>query len=178
MGIKEIVGRILYTCIAKHLPGSFSKINIGQKKIRNALARCFVPGIDKTVNIENGAEFSSRIQAGELSNIGEKAYIQGKVIIGKYVMMGPECNIWTINHETSRTDIPMCKQGNTIEQEVIIGDDVWIGSRVTILPGVHIGKGVIIGAGAVVAKDIPDYSVAVGNPATVVKTRDDVFLNM
>lgn len=173
MKIKAIIGRVLYLCIAKKMPGSYSKINFGQKKIRNAFARCFAPGIDRTVNIENGAVFSSRVIAGEYSNIGIKAYIQGKTVIGKYVMMGPECIIYTFNHETSRTDIPMCEQGFREEKEVVIGDDVWIGARVIILPGVHIGNGTIIGAGAVVAKDIPDYSVAVGNPATVVKKRVD-----
>ena len=54
---------------------------------------------------------------------------------------------------------------------VIIEDDVWIGSRVTILPGVTIGEGSVIGASAVVAKSVPPYSVVVGNPAKIVKTR-------
>ena len=53
----------------------------------------------------------------------------------------------------------------------IDGDDVWIGTRVIILPGVTIGKGVIIGAGAIVTKDIPEYAIAVGNPARVIKYR-------
>jgi len=43
---------------------------------------------------------------------------------------------------------------------------------VIILPGVTIGRGAVVGAGAVVSKDIPDYAVAVGNPAKVVKFRD------
>lgn len=52
-----------------------------------------------------------------------------------------------------------------------IGDDVWIGDRVTVLPGVHIGNGCIIAAGAVVTKDVPEYTVAAGVPARVVKER-------
>ncbi|NIX76508.1 CatB-related O-acetyltransferase [Microvirga terricola] len=54
-----------------------------------------------------------------------------------------------------------------------IGHDVWIGARALILPGVTIGNGAIIGAGAVVAKDVPDYAVVVGNPGRVVKYRFD-----
>ena len=54
---------------------------------------------------------------------------------------------------------------------IVIEDDVWIGRRVIILPGVTIGRGSVIGAGAVVAKDIPPYSVAVGNPCKVVRNR-------
>ena len=56
--------------------------------------------------------------------------------------------------------------------DIIIGNDVWIGGHVILLPGVHIGDGAVIGAGAVVAKSIPPYAVAVGNPARVVKYRD------
>lgn len=55
----------------------------------------------------------------------------------------------------------------------MIGNDVWIGREAKILPGVKIGDGAIVGAYAVVAKDIPAYCVAVGNPARVVKKRFD-----
>ena len=55
----------------------------------------------------------------------------------------------------------------------MIENDVWIGQNVTIMPGVHIGNGAIIGANAVVASNIPAYSIAVGNPARVVKKRFD-----
>lgn len=52
-----------------------------------------------------------------------------------------------------------------------IGNDVWIGANVIILDGVRIGNGVILGAGAVVTKDIPDYAIAVGVPAKIIKYR-------
>lgn len=54
-----------------------------------------------------------------------------------------------------------------------VGHDVWLGRDARILPGVTIGNGAVIGASAVVAKDIPPYAVAVGNPARVVKYRFD-----
>lgn len=54
---------------------------------------------------------------------------------------------------------------------VAIGNDVWIGYGVIILPGVAIGDGAVIGAGTVVAKDIPPYSVVVGNPVKVIRKR-------
>lgn len=57
--------------------------------------------------------------------------------------------------------------------QIIIGNDVWIGVNATIMSGVKIGNGAVIGAHAVVAKDIPPYAVAVGNPVRVIKYRFD-----
>ena len=90
-------------------------------------------------------------------------------------MMGPECIIYTQNHKMDDLTRPMQQSGFGAVLPVTIGNDVWIGSRVTILPGVTIGDGCVIGAGAVVAKDIPPYSVAVGNPARVVKDRRKAY---
>lgn len=60
-----------------------------------------------------------------------------------------------------------------LKGDTVVGNDVWIGQNVTVLPGVHIGDGAIIGANSVVAKDIPVYHIAVGNPCRVVKKRFD-----
>ena len=57
--------------------------------------------------------------------------------------------------------------------DTIIGNDVWIGREAVIMPGVTIGHGAIIGSRAVVAKDVPPYAVAVGNPAKIAKLRFD-----
>ena len=70
------------------------------------------------------------------------------------------------------TDMPL--KGDTI-----IGNDVWIGQNATILPGVHIGDGAIIGANSVVGSDIPPYSIAVGNPARIIRQRfDDEMIDL
>ena len=61
-----------------------------------------------------------------------------------------------------------------IDKSIIINDDVWIGAHSVILPGVTIGKGAVIGAGSVVTSNIPEYAVAVGVPAKVIKLRFDV----
>lgn len=66
--------------------------------------------------------------------------------------------------EEDRTELEIIKK-------LKIGHDVWIGRDVTILPGVKIGNGAVIGAGAVINKDIPDYAIAVGVPAKVIKYR-------
>lgn len=174
MRMKQIirtVGYVLYYGFAIHLPESTSKLKIGQKSIRALLTRMMLPSVGKNVNIEHGATFSLSTRIGDKSGIGVNCKLYGKVKIGDNVMMGPECYIYSYNHNTERIDIPMNQQGIGEEREVVIGNDVWIGSRVTILPGVHIGNGVIIGASSVVTKDVPDYVVVVGNPARVCKER-------
>lgn len=57
--------------------------------------------------------------------------------------------------------------------DTVVSNDVWIGQNVTVIPGVHIGDGAIIGANSVVAKDIPPYCIAAGNPCRVIKQRFD-----
>ncbi|MCQ2792767.1 MAG: CatB-related O-acetyltransferase [Bacilli bacterium] len=82
-----------------------------------------------------------------------------------FYIMGGNGN-WGGNMAPHESELP--NKGN-----IVIGNDVWIGQNVTIMPGVHIGDGAIIGLNATVAKDIPPYSIAVGNPAHVVKKRFD-----
>jgi acetyltransferase-like isoleucine patch superfamily enzyme len=74
------------------------------------------------------------------------------------------------NHVFSDPDRPIHSQGLD-HAPITIEDDVWIGGRVNVVAGVTVGRGSVIGAGAVVTKDVPPYSVAVGVPARVIKSR-------
>lgn len=169
--IKKIIGLMLYNCIGKHLPVSFSKVQIGQKKFRCFCGKLILERCGENVNIERKALFSTKVEIGDGSGIGIRASIGGKCVIGDNVLMGPDCVIYTRNHEFSDLSIPIRGQGFQEEEPVIIGDDVWIGGRVTILPGVHIGSHSVIGAASVVAKDVPEWSVVCGNPAVVKRSR-------
>ncbi len=172
MKLKKAFGRLLYDMIAKRLPVSYSYIKLGQTGFRRFCGRMILAECGKKVNIEKGAIFSSKVTLGDNSGIGINANISGECHIGRDVMMGPNCTVYTRNHRTDDITIPMMEQGFEKERPVTIGNDVWIGGNVTILPGVKIGDHSIIGACSVVTKDIPEWAVAVGNPAVVKKYRN------
>lgn len=153
------------------LPSNGSCVNLFQQEMRAYFGKLYLRKAGKKINIQRHTQFSHRCTLGDYSGIGEHSRLFGEVEIGKYVMMGTFCTVYTQNHAFSRTDIPMCFQGADVEKKVVIEDDVWIGGNVTILPGVHVHKGAIIGASAVVTKDVPEYAVVAGNPARVVKYR-------
>jgi acetyltransferase-like isoleucine patch superfamily enzyme len=94
----------------------------------------------------------------------------GRITIGDGVRIAPYVFIIAANHVFADPNTPIHKQG-LANAPVTIEDDVWIGARVAVTAGVSIGRGSVIGAGAVVTRDIPPYSVAVGVPARVVKSR-------
>jgi len=129
--------------------------------------------LGKNVNIEHGADFGSgrHIEIGDNSGLGVRCWI-GAAVIGNDVMIGPDVVVLSASHKFDRTDIPMCQQGGEPLRPVYIGDDVWIGTWAIILPGRKIGKGAIIGAGAVVTKDVPEYAIVGGNPARVIRYRN------
>ncbi len=171
--ITKYIFLFLYYTIGIRLPKSQSPFNLGSNSFRRICAKHIFKFVGKNVTIEKGAFFGKGegIEIYEGGGIGINASIQGPLVIGKNVMMGPDVIVYTRGHKFDRLDIPMNRQGETRPLKVIIGDDVWIGARVVILPGVRIGRGVIIGAGAVVTKNIPDYSVVAGVPAKIIKNR-------
>ncbi len=173
MSIRRKLSLALYYSIAKKLPESDAVISLGAKKFRRYLCKNIFESASNSCNIEKGVFFGSGkgISIGEYSGIGLNARVQGPLIIGNYVMMGPEVMIYTKNHKIDNLAIPMVKQGITKPQCVTIEDDVWIGARAIILPGVTIGKGSVIAAGAVVTKDVEPYSVMGGIPAKRIKSR-------
>jgi maltose O-acetyltransferase len=91
---------------------------------------------------------------------------ENKVTIGSHVLFGPGVQLYTASHPLEA----QMRRTHKISKPISIGDDCWIGGNTIICPGVTIGNGCVIGAGSVVTKDIPDFTMAVGNPAKVIKT--------
>lgn len=177
--MKKRLFSLIYRITGHWFPDSYQYISLFGRNIhisiglyyRRFLASRALSHCGEKVNFERHASFSRDLKIGDYSGIGKSTYVPGNVTIGKYCMLGPEIVFYTNNHNTERTDIPMCQQGFKPDRPIVIEDDCWIGRRVIVLPGVTIGRGSIIGAGAVVSRSIPPYSIAVGNPARVVKSR-------
>lgn len=121
---------------------------------------------ENRVYISNGIN----VRIGKGCHINEHVFIQG-ASIGNHVMIAPNVSILNDSHTFKETDIPMVQQPKVLNDNPIIGDDVWIGRNAIILNGVKIGNGAIIGAGAVVTHDIEPYSVVGGVPARFIKKR-------
>ena len=90
-----------------------------------------------------------------------------EIIVGDYVMFGPNVTIATANHPI---DPALRQKGYQYAKKITIGNNVWIGANAIILPGVTIGENSIIGAGSIVTKDVPPNVVAVGNPCRVMRS--------
>lgn len=127
--------------------------------------------------VERRAGDEILIKIGDNSHIGRRTTISAanKIEIGKNVIFGPNVLISDHNHEYKNIDIPISNQGiDSSKNVLIIGDDSWIGTNSVIIGNVKIGKHSVVAANSVVLKDIPDYCMAAGNPAKVIKIFDSV----
>lgn len=94
---------------------------------------------------------------------------RGFITIDDNVLLGSGIHIYTSNHKFSLPDKEIPDQGFSEPKNVHIKSGAWIGANCVILPGVSIGQHSVVGAGSIVTKSIPDYVVAVGNPARIIK---------
>lgn len=116
--------------------------------------------------------------AGRFTSIGNHVWINfgltlvddTYITIGDNTQLGPNVTIATATHPL---DPILRKEGYQSNKPVTIGSNVWIGAGAIILPGVTIGDDSVIGAGSIVTKDVPPSSVAVGNPARVIRRVND-----
>jgi len=94
----------------------------------------------------------------------------GTITLEDDVLIGSAVHIYVSNHDFRDPFTSIIDQGHCPPRSVVVRRGAWIGAGVIILPGVSIGRNSVIGAGAIVTRDVPSFSVAVGNPARVIKT--------
>jgi acetyltransferase-like isoleucine patch superfamily enzyme len=114
----------------------------------------------------------NRLVIGDGTWIGEQSFLHaaGGITIGRNVGIGPGVKIISSRHAEAGPDTPILNSPIELAP-VAIGDDADLGIGSIVLPGVTIGRGVQVGAGAVVSRDLPDFSVAAGVPARVMRMR-------
>ena len=109
-----------------------------------------------------------RLGPGAMLNFNATFIDTCPINIGARTLIGPGCSFYSGTHPLD----PALRNGIAgpeFGKDINIGEDCWLGGNVIVLPGVTIGRGCTIGAGSVVTKDIPDFHVAAGNPARVLK---------
>lgn len=132
--------------------------------------------IGDDVIIKTGAHLcpcngGARIYIGARTTIGFYTYIYSsfRITVGSDCMIAPFVYIVDSNHGVKRRELMNLQPCEA--KAITIGNDVWIGAHAVILPGVTIGDGAIVGSGAVVSKNVPNYAIVGGVPATIIGER-------
>jgi acetyltransferase-like isoleucine patch superfamily enzyme len=129
----------------------------------------FVLGEDSTIEdfctVNNGV---GDIIIGKRSRIGMSNVLIGPISIGNDVIMAQNIVMSGLNHGYEDITLPPHNQPVT-KKQITLEDEVWIGANSVVLAGVTIGKHAVVAAGSIVTKNVPAYSVVVGNPARVIK---------
>lgn len=128
-------------------------------KLNRRGARIDVP-VYLSPSVWNGKPTSLDIGSGSFVGRTE-VHLHDRVSIGRCVVINDGVKILTASHNVDARDFSLVKG------PIVIGDFAWIAVGAILLPGISIGVGAVVGAGAVVTKDIPDYGIAVGNPARI-----------
>lgn len=139
-------------------------ISVGSKVFIGS--HCWIVALDSET-----ADMST-IEIGDGTHIAGLCVISAAVSVrlGRSVLFGRNVHVADHSHAYTDPSRPVLAQGITDVQPVEIGDGAWLGNNVVVTSGVRIGSGAVVGANAVVRGDVPDFSLAVGAPARVVRT--------
>ena len=131
-----------------------------------------VIGDGSWINVNEPRLSSIRIGSNCLVGMNNFFSVGSKITIEDYFLSGARCSFICSSHKIQDVSRPYLKTGTTREDEIHIGKNVFFGYNVSVLGNVSIGACSIVGANSVVRTDLPNYSVAVGNPARVIKRYD------
>lgn len=142
-------------------------------KFRRAVYHQLLPAIPADVVLHYGVKVEDRRTSfGKDVWVSSGTYID-YVRFGNHVLIGPNAVILSggKNHRTDQLDVPIKLQGNNSKEAIEIGDGCWIGAAAIIMA--NVGDHAIVGAGAVVTKPVPSYAVVAGNPARIIRMRNN-----
>ena len=108
--------------------------------------------------------------SGVYANFNLTLVDDGHIYVGDKVMFGPNVTVTTASHPVDPT---LRSRGLQFNKAVYIGENAWIGAGAIIMPGIRIGRDAVIGAGSIVTRDVPERTVAVGNPCRVLREVSD-----
>lgn len=168
---------------AHNLSLEYNQLKDGDTKEKTRILKELLGGYDDTLFIQGPIQFDY----GCNTYFGKRCYANFnftvldvcEVRIGDDVLIGPNVSILTPLHPLcyEERNIRVRENGELYDYEygkpITIKNNCWIASNVTILPGVTIGEGCVIGASSVVTRDIPDNSLAAGNPCKVIRKITD-----
>ncbi len=124
-----------------------------------------------TFYMAEGCTVERDLVAGEYSFVNRRCFLQAKVRLGRYVLLGPEVAVVGGDHRPNLPGVPNVFSGRPEIKETVFEDDTWIGHGAIIMQGVRVGCGAIVAAGAVVVKDVPPYEIHGGVPARKISER-------
>jgi len=139
-------------------------ISIGKNDTRKRVSEKVIANFGKAIHAT--AVLGSNVQIGAGTVVMPRAVINADSILGAHVIVNTACSV---DHDCRLDDFVHIAPNAGVCGGVEIGEGTLIGAGATVIPLVKIGKWCVIGAGAVVTKNIPDYTVVVGNPAKIIK---------
>ena len=151
--ILDLLPHFIRNLLFRTLLGKFGKGTVIDYKVYMRHMKNIEFGSNVVIN--RGCQFYTSIDLGK------------KIVIGEGVLISPNTKFYGAAHDYKSKGMP------DSAGDIIVEDKCWICADSTILQGVRIGRASVIGAGSVVTKDIPPYSVAVGNPAKVIRKRNE-----
>jgi lipopolysaccharide O-acetyltransferase len=132
-------------------------------------------GAGSWLQVLDGSESDVAIAIGSGTSIVGSCVLSAieQIRLGDGVLLARNVYIADHTHAYEDPETPVLEQGITRAGAVEIGDGAWLGQNVVIGPGVRVGRGAVVGANSVVREDVPDYCVAAGSPARVIRTFHD-----
>jgi putative colanic acid biosynthesis acetyltransferase WcaF len=141
---------------------------------RSFLLRAFGAKIGRKVHVYPGAKIWApwNLEMGDASAVANGAilYTQGKIIIGKNVVISQGAHLCAGTHDYNLPDFPL------ITRPIIVLDYAWVAAEAFIHPGITIGTGSVVGARSVVTKDTPEWMVCAGHPCKPLSQRNNISL--